>query len=31
MSTSVSLTGGQVLTPQGDLETADLHIAEAVS
>ncbi len=28
MSTSVSLTGGQVLTPHGDLEAADLHMAE---
>ena len=28
MKTSVCLRGGQVLTPQGDLETADLHIAE---
>jgi len=28
MSTSVSLTGGRVLTPEGDLETADVHIAE---
>ncbi len=28
MTTSVSLTGGHVLTPQGELEIADLHIAD---
>ncbi|WP_299625377.1 alpha-D-ribose 1-methylphosphonate 5-triphosphate diphosphatase [Pelagibius sp.] len=28
MTTSVCLKGGQVLTPQGDLEIADVHIAE---
>ena len=27
MTTSLSLTGGQVLTPQGSLEDTDLHIA----
>ncbi|MEO1092294.1 MAG: alpha-D-ribose 1-methylphosphonate 5-triphosphate diphosphatase [Pseudomonadota bacterium] len=28
MTTSVSLTGGQVLTPRGDLEVADGHMAD---
>ena len=28
MNTSVCLSGGQVLTPAGALETADLHIAD---
>ena len=28
MTVSVSLTGGKVLTPRGDLDTADLHIAD---
>ncbi|WP_420346577.1 alpha-D-ribose 1-methylphosphonate 5-triphosphate diphosphatase [Pelagibius sp.] len=28
MQTSVCLTGGRMLTPQGELEPADLHIAE---
>ena len=28
MTTSVCLTGGQVLTPRGELEIADVHIAE---
>ncbi len=28
MSTSVSLTGGQVLTPEGNLQASDLHLAD---
>ncbi len=28
MSTSISLQGGRVLTPEGALETADLHLAD---